>query len=48
MDAWDKMLADYCELMGWDRKTGVPLPETLERLGISEAADARTVDMDGN
>ena len=33
-DVWDSMLRRYYELMGWDQETGVPLPETLQALGI--------------
>jgi aldehyde:ferredoxin oxidoreductase len=31
---WEKMLENYYSLMGWDVKTGVPLPETLRKLGL--------------
>jgi aldehyde:ferredoxin oxidoreductase len=31
---WDKMLNNYYKLMGWDRNTGKPLPETLEKLEL--------------
>jgi aldehyde:ferredoxin oxidoreductase len=31
---WEDMLTNYYELMGWDVETGIPLPETLESLGI--------------
>jgi len=31
---WDQMRRLYYELMGWDKETGVPLPETLRRLGL--------------
>lgn len=31
---WKAMVGRYYELMGWDVKTGKPLPETLERLGL--------------
>jgi aldehyde:ferredoxin oxidoreductase len=31
---WERMLSNYYELMGWDIKTGIPLPSTLESLGI--------------
>jgi len=31
---WEKMLDKYYQLMGWDRKTGMPLPETLKELGL--------------
>jgi aldehyde:ferredoxin oxidoreductase len=33
MPSWDKMLANYYSLMGWDKK-GKPLPETLKGLGL--------------
>ncbi|MFC2059188.1 aldehyde ferredoxin oxidoreductase family protein [Chloroflexota bacterium] len=35
MADWDKMLENYYELMGWDKKTGIPLPKTLDDLGLS-------------
>jgi aldehyde:ferredoxin oxidoreductase len=31
---WDSMLDNYYKLMGWERKTGKPLPETLTALGL--------------
>ena len=31
---WDAMLRNYYGLMGWDTETGIPLPETLEKLGL--------------
>jgi len=31
---WEKMLHNYYKLMGWDEKTGKPLPETLANLGL--------------
>lgn len=31
---WEKMVDKYYQLMGWDRKTGMPLPETLRELGL--------------
>jgi len=34
MEKWDWMLENYYTLMGWDSKTGVPLPETLRKLGL--------------
>jgi len=36
MEKWDEMVENYYTLMGWDPKTGVPLPETLEKLGLKE------------
>lgn len=35
---WNRMLADYYRLMGWD-ENGVPKRETLEALGIKQVAD---------
>jgi aldehyde:ferredoxin oxidoreductase len=29
-------LTNYYKLRGWDPKTSIPLPETLERLGLRE------------
>jgi len=34
MPHWEEMLDNYYCLMGWDRKTGLPLPETLRELGL--------------
>jgi len=31
---WDDMLENYYSMMGWDRASGRPLPETLEKLGL--------------
>jgi len=36
MKKWDDMVENYYESMGWDRRTGTPLPETLEKLGLTE------------
>ncbi|MFC1926445.1 aldehyde ferredoxin oxidoreductase family protein [Chloroflexota bacterium] len=33
---WDQMLSLYYELMGWDKDTGKPLPETLKSLGLEK------------
>ena len=33
---WGWMLENYYNLMGWDTKTGKPLPETLEKLDLKE------------
>ena len=33
---WQWMLENYYKLMGWDVKTGKPLPETLEKLDLKE------------
>lgn len=32
--AWNDMLNRYHELMGWDKDTGKPLPETLKKYGM--------------
>ncbi len=34
MPYWEQMLDNYYQLMGWDRKTGLPLPGTLSQLGL--------------
>ncbi len=34
---WEKMTQTYYSLMGWDTKTGIPLPETLKKLGLDNA-----------
>ena len=34
MEQWERMLDVWCETVGYDRKTGKPLPETLRRLGL--------------
>jgi len=34
MPHWEEMLENYYTLMGWDPETGIPLPQTLEDLGI--------------
>jgi aldehyde:ferredoxin oxidoreductase len=31
---WESIRNNYYKLMGWDTKTGIPLPETLKELGI--------------
>ncbi len=38
MPHWDEMLRNYYNLMGWDPEIGVPLPSTLEDLGIGNVA----------
>jgi len=32
---WDEMVNQYYELMGWDKKTGKPLPDTLKSVGLA-------------
>lgn len=34
MPHWEEMLENYYRLMGWDRTTGLPVPETLRDLGL--------------
>ncbi|MGH7409436.1 MAG: aldehyde ferredoxin oxidoreductase C-terminal domain-containing protein, partial [Candidatus Methylomirabilales bacterium] len=34
MQQWERMLTIWYETVGYDRKTGKPLPETLHRLGL--------------
>jgi aldehyde:ferredoxin oxidoreductase len=36
MEKWDDMVKNYYTLMGWDPVTGVPLPDTLEKLDLKE------------
>jgi len=36
MPHWDYMLDNYYQLMGWDRTSGKPFPETLRSLGLEE------------
>jgi len=36
MPYWEKMLENYYRLMGWDVKTGKPLPGTLKSLGLEQ------------
>ena len=37
---WNHMLDEYYKHMGWDRKSGRPLMETLKKLGLeAEARD---------
>jgi len=33
---FERMMDKYYQLMGWDRKTGMPLPETLKELGLED------------
>ena len=36
---WESMLDQYYKLMGWNRTTGMPLPETLKKLDIEDFAE---------
>jgi len=40
MAYFDYMLDAYYKHMGWDRKSGKPLPETLTKLGLEKERDA--------
>lgn len=37
MPQWDRMLKNYYNAMGWDEKTGKPLPETMKALDLEFA-----------
>ena len=37
-ECFNEMLDEYYQLHGWDVATGIPLPETIERLGLGEEA----------
>jgi aldehyde:ferredoxin oxidoreductase len=34
MAQWERMLDVWYETVGYDRKTGKPMPETLKKLGL--------------
>lgn len=36
LPVWDEMVNQFYSNMGWDPKTGKPLPETLKSLGIDD------------
>jgi aldehyde:ferredoxin oxidoreductase len=36
MEKWDWMRENYYTHMGWDPKTGKPLPKTLKKLDLEE------------
>ena len=36
---WDAMLRNYYELIGWDPEKGIPLPQTLDELGIGYVSE---------
>jgi aldehyde:ferredoxin oxidoreductase len=38
-EKWDKMLEEYYNLNGWDKKTGIPTRTRLEELGLNDIAD---------
>ena len=39
MPYWDTMLEEYYNGMGWDRKTGKPLPATLKNLDLEDVVE---------
>ena len=36
---WEDIRSNYYKKMGWDPETGIPLPETLKKLGLSDIID---------
>jgi aldehyde:ferredoxin oxidoreductase len=36
LDHWQQMRSDFYRRMGWDQKTGTPLPETLRSCGLDD------------
>jgi aldehyde:ferredoxin oxidoreductase len=38
-EKWEKMLDEYYELHGWDKRTSWQTRECLEKLGLTEVAD---------
>ena len=36
LPVWDEMVSQFYAYMGWDPKTGKPLPETLRSLGLDD------------
>jgi aldehyde:ferredoxin oxidoreductase len=36
---WDRMLDEYYDLHGWERKSGRPTRKTLERAGLRDVAN---------
>jgi aldehyde:ferredoxin oxidoreductase len=41
----DALMQHYWLAMGWDSQTGIPLPETVQQLGLSEIAGDSTSDV---
>jgi aldehyde:ferredoxin oxidoreductase len=39
MPHWGSMIDEYYRGMGWDRRTGKPLPDVLRRLGLEDMID---------
>jgi len=38
-EKWDKLLDEYYDLVGWDKRTGAPTRTKLESLGLKDIAD---------
>ena len=38
-EKFGEMLNDYYDIVGWDKKTGIPTRKTLEILGLKDVAD---------
>lgn len=38
-EKWDRLLDEYYEFVGWDKKTGAPTRAQLESLGLKDVAD---------
>jgi len=38
-EGMDRMLDDYYDVVGWDKRTGAPTRKTLENLGLQDVAD---------
>lgn len=38
-DKWDRMLDEYYELHGWDKKTSWPFKKTLQKLKLGDVVD---------
>jgi aldehyde:ferredoxin oxidoreductase len=36
LPVWEEMVSQFYSNIGWDPKTGKPLPETLKSLGIDD------------
>ncbi len=40
---FERMKKEYYELRGWDAETGIPTPETLQKLGLEESIEGRSI-----
>ena len=41
LDHWNHIREVYYQTMGWDRRTGKPLPDTLKALGLTQHRTAK-------